>query len=494
MNNRILPWAALAFSLLHENGRSTPPEALPLIQASDMRYLGSFKVPSGDAKGCDWGSGEHCFTYGGVFGFNPAGPSLLMKGHAWVDGVGEVTIPEVLDDSRTAVVLQDIHDIADGRAVDPGETNGQGPWAMLAHNGRWIVSGSTYYDADDTQVNTHGVSGTDLSLPSDFQGWYRFDPAVAANPRSIGGYMTTIPAEWRDALGGPALTGHCCLSIISASSSGPAATVFDPDDIGVANPVPGTTLLYYPTGNPLAPNNSQNDRFNLATKMAGIAFPAGSRSVLFFGHQGTGPYCYGEGSECNDPCDDSKGTHAAPYRHQVWAYDAGELLQVKAGGRRPWEIEPYAVWPLEDMDDGGCAKMTGAVFDPAAGRLYVTEDFADHPAVHVYRISTPPTAIRERNGPGKAPGDPDMTASPMGKGIRFEGRLPGPSTAGLRIRIHDLAGNLIASLPSTTDSPTRFSASWDGTGATGPAPRGAYIVSLQAGNQSGQAKMFHLAF
>jgi hypothetical protein len=219
--------------------------------------------------------------------------------------------------------------------------------------------------------------------------------------QAIGGYMKTIPSEWQAALGGPALTGHCCLTIISASSSGPSISVFDPDDVGVKNPIPGFTLLYYPTGNPLAPNNTQNNLFNLATKMSGVAFPAGARSVLFFGHQGTGPYCYGEGADCNDPCDGSKGTHAAPYRHQVWAYDAKELLQVKAGNKKPWEIQPYAVWALEGMNNGGCAKMTGAIYDPSKGLLYVTENFGDNPAVHVFHISTSVSAIHNRKTPGK---------------------------------------------------------------------------------------------
>lgn len=481
-----------ALLCFHESAWTLPHQDPPLLQRSDIRYLGSFNVPTGDAVGCISGTGQHCFSYGGVFGFNPANQSLLMRGHAWVVGVGEVTIPATLGKSSTAVVLQDIHDISDGAPVDPGESNGQGPWAMLAYNGRWIVSGSTYYDADYTQVNTHGVSGSNLSLPSDFQGWYRFDPTVIANPRSIGGYMTTIPEEWQAALGGPALTGHCCLSIISASSSGPSVSVFDPDDVGVKNPIPGTTLLYYPTDKPLSPNSSQSNLFNLTTKMSGIAFPAGSGSVLFFGHQGTGPYCYGEGSECNDPCDASKGTHAAPYRHQVWAYDAKELLLVKTGGKKPWEIQPYAVWALEEIDAGGCAKMTGASYDPATGKLYISENFADRPAVHVYQISTSTTGIRGKMAVGKAPNDLRISANPFGRGIHIEGSLPHSAATALQGRIRDLQGNHIASFSLTADSPTRFSAYWDGMGEMGPAPRGTYILSIHAGANSRQAKMFLL--
>lgn len=368
------------------NDRASDPAADPLLSPDDLTYLGAFRVPQGDTQGCDWGTGAHCFTYGGLFGYNPNRHSLFFAGHSWMGGVGEVTIPPTLTLDVTATVIQDIADLADGVAVDPGETNGQGPAAALVYQDRLIVAGSTYYDADGTQENTHGVASFDFTIPDDFQGWYPFAPTVTANPRSLGGYMTTIPPAWRTLFGGPALTGNCCLPIISNSSAGPAVSVFDPATVGVINPIPGETLLFYPLSEPLAPVESQNTLFNLATQMGGVAFPAGTRSILFFGRQGTGPYCYGVGEACNDPVDGSQGTHAYPYRHQVWAYDANDLLRVKNRQAQPWEVQPYAVWPLTEMNSDGSATITGAVFDPTGNRVYITEDFGDEPIVHVYEI------------------------------------------------------------------------------------------------------------
>jgi len=356
------------------------------VQFADIDYLGAFRVPEGDRVGCNYGTGAHCFTFGGLFGIGPDGDTLYLNGHAWAGGVGEVRIPDEVSLSETAIVVQDIHDPADGVEVDPGEVNGQGPAAGMVYEGRLIVSGSTYYDADGTQANSHGVSGLDLSLGSDFDGWYRFNPALAANPRSLGGYMTIIPLEWQALLGGPALTGNCCLPIISNSSAGPAATVFDPADVGVSGVLTGTTVLYYPIQHPLEPENTQNEYFNLATQMGGIAFPSGTRSVLFIGRQGTGPYCYGDGAPCGDLCDGSKGTHAYPYRHQIWAYDANDLLAVKNGAAQPWEIRPYAIWALGDMDSSGCAAISGAAYDPMTNRQYVAADYGDEPIIHVYTI------------------------------------------------------------------------------------------------------------
>ncbi len=366
------------------------------IEFADLGYAGAFRLPEGDRVGCNYGTGEHCFSYGGLFGVGPNGASLYVRGHAWVGGVAEVTVPVSLTLSSTAAVVQDIHDLADGEEVDPGEVNGQGPFAGLIHDGRLIVSGSTYYDADGTQTNTHGVSGLDFSVANDFDGWYRFSPALAANPRSIGGYMTSIPVEWRALLGGPALTGNCCLSIIGNSSAGPSITVFDPAAVGVTSPLTGTTVLFYPLAHPLEPETTQNEYFNFATQIEGIAFPPGTRSVLFVGRQGTGPYCYGDGAPCGDVCNGSKGTHAYPYRHQIWAYDANDLLAVKNGALAPWAVRPYAIWTLNDMDASGCADISGAAYDPASGRLYVAAGYGDEPILHVYTIAATATPLDRR--------------------------------------------------------------------------------------------------
>jgi hypothetical protein len=218
--------------------------------------------------------------------------------------------------------------------------------------------------------------------------------------------MAEIPNEWRTLLGGPVLTGQCCLSILGATSAGPSLTVFDPDDIGVRSPLPGTTLLFYPLGNATTRDGTfKNDIFVQSDVVAGVAFPRGTRTVLFIGRHGTGSYCYGPGTNdqslagrpsgngadpwCYDPASSSKGTHAFPYVHQIWAYDANDLVAVKNGQRQTWDVRPYAVWRLTEMNSLGGAGIRGAAFDPASGRIFITEDYGESPAVHVYRVETP---------------------------------------------------------------------------------------------------------
>lgn len=372
-------------------GQSAPVAQQPLLHQRHLTYLGAFALPQNQV-------GESFFNYGGralTPWFDPGigAETLLMEGHAWYPGnVAQVRIPPTVvksgdwRDLPMATVVQGFQDVTDGK-MDTAANYTAFVYGMLPYNGRLILTVSEYYDADGSQVNTHAVSTFNLALTNDLQGFFPIN--ALASPRSLGGYMTLIPPQWRPWLGGPALTSQCCLAIIGNSSCGPAATVFDPDDVGRETPIPGTTVLYYPLAHPLAQPDTQNLLYNLATQIVGVAFPEGSRSVLFFGRHGTGPYCYGTGAECGDPADDSKGTHAYPYQHQVWAYDANDLVAVRNGERLPWELRPYATWRLDELDASGDAKMVSAGYDPGRGRLYVAQSYGDFPRIEVYQISVP---------------------------------------------------------------------------------------------------------
>ncbi len=199
--------------------------------------------------------------------------------------------------------------------------------------------------------------------------------------------MAPIPAEWRTQLGGPALTGNCCLSIISRTSYGPAVASFDPLKIGTAQ-----MLLYYDAGHTTLgrygdPN--ANPIFNGTTKIRGLVFPEGTASVMFFGTTGTGKWCYGEASECGDPVFPYKGDHAYPYSAYVWAYDARELAAVRSGKKRPWQIVPYASWAISALGPMSLDQIGGAAYDPRTSRLYLSvrnSDGGDNPLIHVFRI------------------------------------------------------------------------------------------------------------
>jgi hypothetical protein len=219
--------------------------------------------------------------------------------------------------------------------------------------------------------------------------------------------MAPVPPEWQSAFGGVAITGQFGLSVVGSTSSGPAVTVFNPDTVGSGSTVPGNTLLYFPLTHPacgsLGCEATQNTVFNLSSGYGGVAFPPGTRSVLFVGAQGIGPYCYGTALACNDPfMSDVKGPHAPPYRYQIWAYDANDLVAVKNGTKQSWEPRPYAQILLNEMPYNDNNFVKGAAYDANTGHLYITQDYGSNPRVEVYQIKVdgvttaqpmPPTAV-----------------------------------------------------------------------------------------------------
>lgn len=360
--------------------QSVDPTKFPLVSATDLRYIGSFAVDASDGTDTTEGS----LSFGGrALAVNPATQTLLIGGHAWYNRLCEIAIPE--DFERGARVVQACADVTEGRLrqVDEGSVVLGG---SLIFKGRMIVSAYDSYDADGNQERSHFTRGLSLTRNDDVQGPFRVGEDIAAG--FVSGYMTLVPNEWQPLVGGPALTGNCCLSIISRTSSGPALSVFNPDDVGRVNPVPATELVGYPLDQELAPGHARNLLFNLTTVIKGVAFPSGTRSVLFLGRIGEGSYCYGEVSVCPDPANPYKADHMYPYLHQVWAYDILDLIEVKNGNKRPWEVKPYATWRLPEMNDTGSATIAGAAYDQTTRRLYITEDFGEQPRVHVYEIPT----------------------------------------------------------------------------------------------------------
>ena len=163
------------------------PRDLPRVQSANIVYLGSFALPEGDFGGSRFGYGGK----GLCFYREPSGtPSLFLQGHDWYPGfVAQVSVPDL---GGTATVLQEFRDVTDG-ALATLATSDSFVYGMMVYDGRLIVGASCYYDGDASQVNSHGVSGLNLAAPDDFQGFYPV--AAEANPRSLGGYMTVIPAE-----------------------------------------------------------------------------------------------------------------------------------------------------------------------------------------------------------------------------------------------------------------------------------------------------------
>jgi Putative Ig domain len=437
---------------------------------ASLVWQGSFRV-SDQSFGSDFAcGGTSCatFAYGGsalAFRHNAVTgqDSLFLVGHDQGQLAAEIGIPALgtgptLTDLAVAGVMQGFADPTEGQmeSVNAGSGTAKKIGGLLVYQNKLYSTVYDFYDGASTQLTSHFVSGLDFAVAGDAVGPQRVKFCLTdtdcLRAGFLDGYFGLVPSEWQAALGGPVLNGNCCLNVIGRTSWGPAAFALDPAQLGVADglgqlpDVLAKPLVYYfsdgsspadATGNfhalaedvlrPADPVYPVDDAchntsalFNCSSEVRGIVFPQGTRSVLFFGRQGLGTICYGQGTSdktlhgqlvptevdvnyCFDPADHNKGFHAWPYAHYVWAYDANDLKSVRDGLVAPWDLKPYKVFQLNlpfdatfgDATDSQSRRIGGAAYDPATGRIFLSQMFDDGrtPVIHVFKLdlgTTPP--------------------------------------------------------------------------------------------------------
>lgn len=382
------------------------PAPLPLLQPEAFSYHGGFRVPRTAAGGDDFAAA------GPALAFNPATNTLYLASRR--NRVAEITIPDpvatpTIAGMPMATYVQPFADPMEGRLPEVGATGGGASLRGLAVlNGQLHGTAMIYYDATNAQRVSHFRRSLSLSTPS-FQGWSSVYQATRTG--WVAGWLTPVPPEWQTALGGTAVTGNCCVPIVSRTSYGPAAFAFSADAIGQPH-VAATPLLYYDSAHQtLGPWSGSNPTYGATTTINGLALINGTRTAIYIGRNGTGPYCYGNGTGnpdlvgtigpdgsayCYDPVNSAKAPHAPPYVVQAWLYDLEDFAAVQAGQRQPWALQPYAVFPLH-LPTPPSPDMGGVVYDAERRILYTTQLSADkdsvasaRPLVHAFRVTLPP--------------------------------------------------------------------------------------------------------
>lgn len=377
------------------------PATQPLLQSTDLSYVGAFRLPNVNG-------GQ--YAYGGTaLSIKPDGTTMVVVGHDHTQLVGEVRIPTpgTGPDVASLPVAQSLvapRDVLLGQRLtaSPGTGN-----AVRIHgtqpltDGGMIVTVLDSYDASSNQQKGHfrvSPDGKTVTLQEVGAGKVGF----------TAGWMVDVPADWRPLVGAGVLTGKCCVSIIARTSLGPSLSAWS----GFPGPQAVLPMLLgYPIDHPtLGSWENPSQWWHGNTIINGAVWPAGTRSVLFFGRFGQN-YCYGGGSsnpadhgkiingmrQCYDPIYPYQGSHSYPYENRVWAYDANELASVKAGTKQPWDVLPYAVWTLPHPHAAPHQEPVGAAYNATTKLLYVSmimED-GDHPLVHAWRV-----------GPGSSPPPP----------------------------------------------------------------------------------------
>lgn len=404
----ILFLLSLLLAATAAQAQTTDPRTLPAVQPGDIAYLGSFKVPSWDGTGTPNPS-LNVLDYGGTgIGVSTDGKSLFYGCHDYSERVARISIPAL---GGTASIIEPCRDVPGVKNLAGVNPNGVTVHGTFQYNGRVLVSANTYY-SDQDQVYTHwvGSSLSTLGQPQKVSGDFA---------RKVAGKMTLVSPEWRALLGYPALTGQCCLSIVSASLLGPGAYGFDPDKVGT----PGATakmLFGYDINHQT--NGTYDDPggfvgFGNVTTIAGYAQPAGTSSLLAIGTQGgRAKACYGAGTldpaldmksnglghvYCYDPFSQYQGPHGYPYIPALWIFPMQQLAEVAAGTRQPWNVKQTSITRLPGpFTDSNFSGFTSAAYDPTTRRIYATIGLT----VHVWEVKagtvTPPPPPIEVCGDG----------------------------------------------------------------------------------------------
>lgn len=370
-----------------------------LLGAGDVTYLGYVNGLWTD--GID-NTVNHSYEYQGVgaaLSVSEDGRFLYCAGHDYGQRISRLALPA----AALPTALGGTGNTSVGGTVTvstpltsvPGDSGAAGTknCGSLEWAGRLIVSKYTFYDGGGTASRSHTVAANAAALT----GWGSMQRVGTRHPNFYGGPMGVIPPEWRTLLGGPAITSQSTLSIITTTSAGPCAFVFDPADVGVVTgTVTATPLMWFdPTGarsymgGALDTTGVASEYWSLADAYGGFAFPAGTRSFLCIHRHGFGPLRY---KNADNSCGESGGYSAPPYRLQVSAFDANDLLAVKTGTKQPWELQPYAIWTLPVTIDGACVRLArgGVAYDPVTRRIYAVAQWASPsqpPRIHVWQVT-----------------------------------------------------------------------------------------------------------
>lgn len=378
----------------------TAPDAAPRIGFEQLSYAGAFRLPATESNGDSFSNG------GGPIAFNPAHGTLLVGSR--LGRVAEISIPEPRNASAIETLpfanyVQPFADPAEGHMREVGD--GSALAGLLVVGERLYGTGLIFYDANNTQSVSHFSRPLAIGTPG--AGPF-LRVGDAGKSGFVAGYMATVPQEWRALLGGSAITGQCCVPIISRTSWGPAAFAWEPADLDQRRPAKATPLVYYDSEHhTLGTFDGAGKNFGGTTTVSGVVLIPGTRTALFFGGNGTGDYCYGNGTSdkslvgttgpdgarfCYDPASSDKGQHAYPYHYQVWAYDLTDWAAVRAGKKHPWDVLPYAVSTFTFPTPEPTTRLSGVTFDPASRRIFIAQRQADRDGfsyrslIHVYRL------------------------------------------------------------------------------------------------------------
>jgi hypothetical protein len=381
--------------------QSTPTDVnIPLgIQATlDVEYLGAFRVAAG---------GQSSSNYAvGTLGFNPDNNSIFVAGHAHDNAVAEFQIPDELSlnenpaDVVRANVFQDYVTLLD-KKTEGNQTNKIN--GLLYYKGNLIVTSEIWYDGSGSnRDNLQIFSVGNVLSSSPFKGMLQLEGAARA-----AGYMSKVPAELVESLGGEYIVGWASnYSITSRYSQGPSMYVLEPQEVvdvtpTVSREVQSSVLMSFPPeeGKSLVPNGDKyleaispiwgpiaKAKYGFIIPGTSLFMAVGSHAGI---HSGVGyKIIQDEGKECGGPCPYS----AADVYNYFWLFNVNDIVNAK----NPWDVQPisYGKWS-HPYDDAGRNILLGATYDDDNGALYLSianaaqiGDYDRPPMILAYKVKS----------------------------------------------------------------------------------------------------------
>jgi hypothetical protein len=182
---------------------------------------------------------------------------------------------------------------------------------------------------------------------------------------------------------------------------------------------------------------------------------------------------------CYDPINGSKGDHGYPYRFQIMAFDLNEWAAVASGSKKPYDIKPYAVWPLVLPDVPFTTGISdeyggGAAYDPSSRRIYWQQPRTDGdlPIIQVWEV-TNAVSVKLPNSQKFRIDKPIVQFSPTSLSIKLQ--MMSDLKQSVRIKIVNGIGEQIIDT-SVKGSELKNGITWKSLSI----PSGTYFIIIQS--------------
>jgi hypothetical protein len=359
------------------------------MSIDELNYSGAFRIPAAVAGESSPGSAA------GPIAFNPQNKSLFIIGHSHQMALAEYAIPLLSTSTDLTQLplapspLQPFSKILTRVAGgNPQELDGFGGMITIPtdHGYQLFVNAVEYYDApaNNTQALLV-VREPNTIAQSRIDGFYEYDTLTGHRC----GWLSPIPAVWRDTLGGPFLIGHSSgMPILSRLPVGVTAFACNPLDASI-QPQPQKKLttvtlmdfsLEHKLHDDLANESLTNDLWTHLSRVTyGLIVP-GTRTYATFGYSGghSSGVCYKctqtNGAQCPGFCENNPEDYYPYY----WLWDVYDFIKVRQGELKPYELRPYEYGIFNTpFTSPHHPKIGGGTFDEEAGILYLSLSGAD---------------------------------------------------------------------------------------------------------------------